>query len=275
MNKQNVAKFFKGMQTSISKHSPDILIGIGIAGIFSTAILAVRATPKALKLIEAEKRRQNNKLIEDAKKEGRENCEQVTKLTPIDTVKVSWKCYIPAAISGVTSTACFIGARSIHASRNAALAAAYKISETALQEYQEKVIETIGEKKELAIQEKLDKDRLEKQPVSTSEVIMTKRGTTLCMDYLSGRYFESDIDHIKKAENELNKRMLHDLFGSISLNEFYDELGLDRVGMGDIIGWNVHNLIDIRIGSGIADDGRPCIVVAHHNAPSYDFDKIS
>lgn len=274
MNKQSVAKFFKGVQTSLSKHSPDILIGIGIAGMFSTAVLAVRATPKALELIEAEKRRQNLKLLEDAKKEGQTTCEQVTKLKPIETIKVTWKCYAPAAISGVAATACFIGARSVNARRNAALATAYKLSETALAEYQEKVIETIGEKKEQAIQEKLDKDRLEKQPVSSSEVILTKRGTTLCMDYMSGRYFESDIDHIKKAENELNKQMLHDLFGSVSLNEFYDELGLERVGMGDIIGWNVHNLIDIRIGSGIADDGRPCIVVGHHNAPIYEYDKV-
>lgn len=273
MNKPNVAKFIKSAQMSISKHSPDILVGIGIAGMFSTAVLAVKATPKALELIEAEKRRQNLKLLEDAKKEGHANCKQLTKLSAIDTVKATWKCYIPAVISGTVSAACLIGAHSVHARRNAALATAYKISETALTEYQEKVVETIGEKKEQGIREKIDKDHVEQQPVSKSEVIVTKRGNTLCFDYLSGRYFESDIDQIKKAENELNKRMLHDMFGYVSLNEFYDELGLDRVGMGDDLGWNVHRLIDIRIGSQVADDGRPCIVVSHNNAPSYEFDR--
>ena len=95
----------------------------------------------------------------------------------------------------------------------------------------------------------------------------------MCFDYMSGRYFESDIEAIRKAENELNKQMLHDLYGYASLNEFYDALGLDRVGMGDQLGWNVNHLVDLSISSQISDDGRPCIVVGHDNAPKYNYDK--
>lgn len=256
MNKPDFARFFKDVEMTLTKHSPEILTGIGIAGMVATTILAVKATPKALKLIEEKKHE-----------------DHVDKLKPVDTVKTAWKPYIPAAVTGVASVACLIGASSVHLKRNAALAAAYKISETALTEYREKVVETIGEKKEQVIQEKIEKDHLDRNPVTNSEVIVTGRGKTLCFDYTSGRYFESDIDHIKKAENELNKRMLHDLFGYVSLNEFYDELGLARTSIGDDLGWNTENLIDIRIDSQIADDGRPCIVVAHNNVPKYDYEK--
>ena len=82
MNNQKLAKFFNSVKTSVSKHSPEILTGIGIAGMITTTVLAVRATPKALKLIEEKKDELS-----------------VDKLKPIDTVKATWKCYIPATVT--------------------------------------------------------------------------------------------------------------------------------------------------------------------------------
>jgi hypothetical protein len=241
----------------VSKHSPEILTGIGIAGMITTTVLAVKATPKALKL------------IEDKKKE-----EKVDELPHLETVKTTWKCYIPATVTGVASIACLIGASAVNARRNAALATAYKLSETALTEYKEKVVETIGEKKEQAVREAIDKDRVEATPVSKNEVIITEKGNTLCLDPLSKRYFKSDIERIKKAENILNKRMLHDMFGYVSVNELYDELGLDHTDIGDDLGWNVNELIDIDFSSQIADDGTPCIVLNYSVAPRYGYSKL-
>jgi hypothetical protein len=264
MGAPNLSKMVKNVQTAMAKRSPEILTGIGIAGMITTTVLAVTATPKAMRMLEVER---------DLKKETSDQNEDVS-LTPIETVKATWKCYIPAVVTGTVSIACLIGAGSVHAKRTAALATAYKLSETALTEYRDKVVETLGEKKEQVIKEKIDKDHIDKNPVSKSEVIVTKRGSTLCYDLLSDRYFESDIDKIKKAENELNAQILHDMCGYVSLNEFYDELGLNRLpDVGDDIGWNADRRIKIRIGSQIADDGRPCIVVAHENAPFYEYDR--
>ena len=47
---------FTDLCTAARKHSPEILTGIGIVGMISTTVLAVRATPKALMLIEEKKR---------------------------------------------------------------------------------------------------------------------------------------------------------------------------------------------------------------------------
>ena len=257
MNKPNMANVFKSVRVFTSKHTPEILTGFGIAGMVTTTVLAVKGTPKALKLI-------------DMKKEE----EGVEKLTAIETVKTTWKCYIPAALIGTASVACLIGASSVSARRNAALATAYKLSETALTEYREKVVETIGEKKEQVIQEKVDKERLEKNPVTKNEVIITDRGTTLCYDYQSGRYFKSDIEKIKKAVNEINRQML--LYDYVSLNEFYDVLGLERTPMGDDLGWRVdRGYIEPRFSSHIADDGTPCIVLNYEVAPQHDYSRYS
>jgi hypothetical protein len=252
MNKLNFTQIFKSVQASVSKHSPEILTGIGIAGMVTTTVLAVRATPKALKL------------IEEMKKE-----EGTDELKPIDTIKATWKCYIPAAVTGVTSVACLIGASRVSLRRNAALATAYKLSETALTEYREQVVETIGEKKEQTVRDKVNQKQLDKNPVSRNEVFITGDGDTLFLDPLSKRYFSSDIDRVRKAENTLNKQMLHDICGTVSLNEFYDELGLDRTDIGDEMGWSTEHLIDLDIGPGMTDNGKPCLVIGHYNAPRY------
>lgn len=260
MNKQSVSKFIESTWISVSKHSPEILTGIGIAGMITTTVLAVKATPKALKLIEEEQFRR-----EDVS-EGRE-------LKPLEVVKVAWKPYIPAVVTGIMSTACLIGASSVSARRTAALATAYKLSETALSEYREKVVETIGEKKEQLVRDKVYKDKVDKNPVSKNEVVITERGNTLCYDSISGRYFKSDIEKIKQAVNTLNRNMVVDMY--VSLNELYDELGLEHISIGDDLGWNIdHGLIELEFGSQIADDGTPCIVVDYRVAPRYDYSKF-
>jgi hypothetical protein len=224
----------------------------------TTTVLAVRATPKALELLEEKK-----------------NEDWVDELSPLEVVKAAWKPYVPAAVTGIASVACLIGASSVNAKRNAALATAYKLSETALSEYREKVIETIGEKKEKTVRDKVAEERVKKNPVSKSEVVVTNNGTTLCFDPISARYFKSSIDKIKRAENELNKQMLHDISGYVSLNDFYDELGLDHTSVGDDLGWNVDRLIDISFSSQLNDNGEPSVVLDYLVAPKYDFYKFS
>ena len=147
-----IKNFIKGVKIGFDKHSPEILIGLGIASAITSTVLAVKATPKAMQLIENEKRRQNEKLIEES---TGPDCGQITKLTPVDVFKTTWKCYIPAAISGAASVAFLLGSNSVHAKRNAAIATAYKLSETALTDYKKEVIETIGEEKAKLIQDKV------------------------------------------------------------------------------------------------------------------------
>lgn len=256
----------------VKRYSPEILIGVGITGMISTTVLAVRATPKALKLIEDEKRRQNYALLEEAKESGSDICNQITKLPVKDVVKTTWTCYIPSVALGTASVLCLVGASSAHLRRNAALATAYALSESAFKEYQEKVIEEVGEKKERAVRDSIAKDSIEKNPVTNREVIITGKGTTLCFDRYSSRYFESDIELLRRAENELNRRMRDEMY--VSLNEFYYEIGLDGTKLGDDLGWNIETgYIDLDFSSQLAKDGRPALVVDYHIEPRYEFQR--
>lgn len=267
MRKLNISNLAKSIQTSVSKHSPEILTGFGITGLVTTTIMAVRATPKALYL-----------LNEDLENQGLATIDYHTDrrfsdyFNLLDMAKLTWTCYIPAVITGGLSVICLIGASSVNARRNAAFATAYTLSESALKEYQEKVVEHIGEKKEQAVRDAIAKDKLEQDPVTNREVIITDKGNTLCYDALSGRYFKSDIDKIKKAINEINRNLLGDMY--VSLNDFYYELGLDNTKLGDDLGWNVNNgLIDLNFSSQLASDGTPCLVINYQVAPRYDYDR--
>lgn len=256
MKKIDFTKIMSNAKGTIVKHSPELLIGIGIAGMVSAAVMAVTATPKALDVM-AEL---TEKYPEEAEKKEKGK-EIITKVAPV---------YIPALITGTLSAACIIGANSVNTRRNAALATAYTLSENALKEYQSKVIEVVGEKKEKAIKEAVAKEQLEKNPVTNCEVYITEKGNTLFYDTISGRYFTSDMDKVKKIENELNKRLLSEMY--ISLNELYYELGLRCTPQGNDLGFNINDgLIDIDFSPLIADDDRPCIAISYHTAPRYGY----
>lgn len=262
--KPSLSKITRGIRTVISKHSPEILTGIGIAGMVTTTVMAVRATPKALEL------------LNDERLERADNDQNFiygnTPLLVKDVIRLTWKCYVPAAVTGCLSIFCLIGASSVNARRNAALATAYTLSGSALKEYQEKVIEAIGEKKEQSVRDAIAKDRINRDPVSNREVIITERGNTLCYDVISGRYFKSDIDKLKKTENELNRQMRDAMY--ISLNEFYYEIGLNPTSIGDDLGWSIdHGYIDLKFSSQLADNGTPCLVIDYQVAPRYEYNR--
>lgn len=252
MSKYSLTGIFKSVRTAVKKHSPEILTGIGIAGMITAAVMAVKETPKALTLIEKKK-----------------NEMDTNELKTVDTVKAAWPCYIPAAVVGSISVACLIGASSTNLRRNTALATAYTLSESTLKEYQEKVVEIVGKKKEQAIRESVAKDKIVRNPVR--EVILTEKGGgTICYDAISGRYFKSDRDTINRVINDLNRQMRDETY--VTLNEFYYELGLDGTKLGDNLGWNIDKgYIELEFSSHLDANGTPCLVIDYQVAPVYDY----
>lgn len=258
MGKINLSQVVKSVQLATKKHSPEILTGIGIAGMITTTIMAVKATPKALDILTEIKEKHE----EDPDKKAYSK-EVIVKVCPV---------YIPSVVIGGLSIACLIGASSVNFRRNAALATAYSLSESALKEYQEKVIETVGEKKERGIKDSIAKDRIDKDPVDNKEVIITGNGDSLCYETLSGRYFRSDYDRLQRAVNDLNHKMICDNY--VSLNDFYDEIGLKWNGIGEQIGWKVdRGLIELDTSAQLAGEKKePCLVIDYVTRPTYDFD---
>ena len=106
--------------------------------------------------------------------------------------------------------------------------------------------------------------------MQSQRIESTKIGNTLCYDSASGRYFKSDMDKLKKAENTLNRQMRDEMY--VSLNEFYYEIGLEGIGVGDNMGWNIDSgYIDLEFSSQLASDGTPCLVISYRVEPRYEY----
>ena len=233
----------KSFERFIGKNTPAILTGVAVTGVIITVVLAVEGTPKAIKILE-----------------------EKNPKTKLEVVKETWKCYIPAAISGILTIASVITLNSVNQRRNAVLASLYSVTQGALREYKEKVIEVIGENKERKIRDEIDSDRVKNNPPSS--IIITGSGDVLCYDSLTGRYFTSDIEKIKKTVNELNRRLLTEMF--IPLNELYYELGLDPTEIGNGLGFDIdYGLLEIKFSSQLTKEERPCLVLNYEVHPKY------
>ena len=255
MKGSNFAKAFNNLKHGLIKRGPEILIALGIGGFITTTIMAVKVTTKALDIL-AEIKEEHDP--EDKKEIAKE---VIKKVAPI---------YIPATAVGIMSASCIICASSINYKRNAALATAYTLSENALREYQSKVIETIGPKKERQIHDDICKDKLEKNPVQNNEIIITGSGDTLFYDTVTGRYFMSSIEKIKKIENLMNKRLMNEMY--LSLNEVQYEFGLRPTKQGNELGFNIDDgLIDFTFSAQITEDDKPCIVLDYLVAPRFGY----
>lgn len=246
---------------TLKRKSPEILTGVGIGGMITTTILAVRATPEALRRIERKKLEEKHK-----------------KLTAMQTIQAAWVCYIPSGVIGTVSVACLIGASAVNGRRNAALATAYSLAQDTLRDYRGKVIEAVGEKKEESILDAMDRERVERNPPPENpELLPTTEGAiapVLCMDGLfPGRYFHSDVETMKRAANKLNWQMNNGSEPYISLNEFYMEVGLPTVDVvGEDLGWRTdRGLIDLRFSSQLVNGRTPCLVMSHNNPPEYGY----
>lgn len=248
---RNPLKYIKPF---VTKHEPEILMGMGITGLIFSTVWAVRATFKA------------SKAIRDYK-----DSKQIEKITSKEAFKLTWKFYWPVVASTMLSVPCIIAGNRVSNKRYAALATAYTISEAALQEYQDATREIVGDKKAKQIQENIDAKKIDETYRGGSQIILTGNGESLFFEPLSGRYFKSNWNDIAKAANELNANALSNMTGQITLNEWFSRLGLEDTDVGETLGWelnsNPHNLIDIEISSHVTKDNIPCGSISYRIQP--------
>lgn len=276
MNMQGIKSFAHGLKKWTMKNSPVILAGLGVAGLIGTAVAVAKGTVKATKMVDEAKQHR----LKVGKRDNDENIEGLIKvpedkgktyghyrLPYKETVKIVWKCYIPATIIAAGSIACIIGGTVQGQKRLAALSALYSMSEQALKEYQEKTKDVVGEKNAEKISDKIAEDRIITN--KGQGFVRTDYGTTKVIDSWTGQRFLSDIDFIKRTVNEVNSAIIHG--DSVSLNEWHAWLGLDSCMCGDEIGWDCDALIEISYRAKLDENDEPCIVLDYRERPKYLF----
>lgn len=241
-------------QLFLKRNSSTILTCVGSAGVVATAVMAVKATPKAIQL------------IEKAEKEKGE------KLTKLEVVKTAGLSYVPAVIVGVSTIACIFGANSLNKKQQASLMSAYALLDSSYKDYKKKVVELYGEVVDDKIKAEVAKDKYDENDISVES------GKQLFYDEFSQRYFESTTEDVLRAEYEMNHR-LSEFYGCY-LNDFYDLLDIPRVDYGDYMGWSSCELYETTWSSWlefyhkkvVMDDGLEVTIVSMSADPTFGFE---
>lgn len=257
-------------------HKPEMLAGFGVSLLIAAVPLAVVATVQTCKKVDEKKKEINNAETERAIENDENIPPAIEKLPAKEVIKIGWKYYLPAVTAIGLGSWCTIASTKEGLKRTAAMAAAYQLSESALNEYRSATKDVVGDKKENEIQQKIMKDRMELLTDENGHVVNvydTRDGTTLCFDYLCGRYFYSDIDYIKSQINVINATMLDEdkIFdGFVTLNDVYRAIGLPEAGRAESLVWRCkkEGLVKLRPSSRLVDD-RPVWVLNFETPPQW------
>lgn len=247
-----------------------ILTGVGAAGAIATAVLSGRASYKAAQIIEhAEREIAKDQEIPLNDLEIENGVQMTPSLTKTSKIRLVWRFYIPTVGVGVVTVTSIIVANRLSAKKIAALALASGISERALQEYKAKVLEKFTDKQNETIRDEIAQDRVNNYP--PREVIITGSGEVLCYDMLTGRYFQSTMEDIKRAENKINYEILNSM--GASLSEFYDEIGLPPTSYTDSVGWSDMERFEVKFSTVMSPDNRPCLAIDFVHPPQLEYAK--
>lgn len=256
----NLKLVFKTAQKFVMDNSPAILTSFAVVGTVTTAVLAGKAGYSVA-------------LIELPPKEIEYDDNGLTgiRLEPASTkdkIQAVWKEFVPAAIVGAATITCVIGATQISTRRTAAIAAAFKLSEELAAEYKERVVKTLGAKKEEDMRAQLAQDRMNR--TTGGDTIIITGTDVLFYDQLTGRFFKNSMENVNKAVNEINHQINN--FYHASLTEFYEKIGLTGTGFSDELGWNSDELLDVKFSATLLDD-KPAIGIEFRTTPIRGYDR--
>lgn len=255
-----VKTILKTAEKFVTDNSPGILTGLGVAG----TVTAVFLTGRAAYLVGMDASTQYHEAV----KEGEDLPAQL--LEPKYIVKTYWKAFIPAGVASAVTVTAIIAANTVGTRRTAAITAAFKLSEELTQEYKDKVTKTLGAQKEEKMRSELAADKMEKNPPPGNMLIVTG-SDVLFLDELSGRYFHSEVEKVRKAVNDINYKI--NQFYHASLSDFYDQIGLPTTKFSDSVGWNSDELMDIQLTATMHQD-KPAIMIGYNYGPILGYDRV-
>lgn len=238
----------KGSRYFLREHSSLILTGLAVSGVVTTSIFTAKGQSRAERI-----------LMETA------------NIPTLERVRMTWTCYVPAATMGAATIAAIIAAHTTNMKRQAAIAGALGLTESAFQNYKERAVEVLSEKKAQAIDDSVAQ-RLVNDTIDEAKILVLGTNKVLCFETFTGRYFESDHETIRKIQNDINEQILNSQYAS--LNDFCSKLGLARTDVGDEVGWNTDGLLDIRFSTAISEDQRPCLTIAYTRNPKSNYDRV-
>ena len=245
--KIEMKKMINKVKFNVVKHSPEILMGIGIAGVVTSTVLACRSTLKVKDVLEDKETNMNN--VKEVLAEGREDYTEEdarkdkTIIMTTTAIRIM-KLYAPSVIIGAGSIACLLESHNVMRNRNAGLAAALAATTESFKQYRERVTAKYGDEVDKEMRYGIKKEKKEKDGKKTKEDIVVGCDEKELSGY--ARYFnESNINwtddpqynmmFLRQNQNWANDKLISQ--GYLYLNDVYDALGFPKTKAGQVVGW--------------------------------------
>jgi hypothetical protein len=262
----DLSTLFKQAGKVAAENSPAILTAVGVTGTLTTAYLAAKAAFRSVDVLKDAEEVKKAEFFGVHKDDEGDIVEvEPEGLTAKEQAEAVWKLYVPAAMSAAMTVSAIIFAARIQDRRNAALVSAYTFAEKSLQDYRAKTLDKVGKKKEQEIRDEVAQDNVTKNPPKSNEVLIIPEGNVLCRDAYSARYFLSDMESLRKAENDINWEILND--GHASLSDWWHHLGIESTSESDNLGWNQDTKFEVEYTTALTDRDKPCIVATFRPGP--------
>ena len=245
--KFEIKNMINKVKFNVIKHSPEILMGIGIAGVITSTVLACRSTLKVKDILEDKEKNMNN--VKEVLAEGREDYTEEdarkdkTIIMTTTAIRIM-KLYAPSVIIGAGSIACLLESHNVMRNRNAGLAAALAATTESFKQYRERVTAKYGDEVDKEMRYGIKKEKKEKDGKKTKEDIVVGCDEKELSGY--ARYFnENNINwtddpqynmmFLRQNQNWANDKLISQ--GYLYLNDVYDALGFPKTKAGQVVGW--------------------------------------
>ena len=243
--------FIQNATGVLKKSLPTLLSCLGAVGVVATAVLAAKATPKAITVIKREQ-------IE----RWDDNTEEYPEIPLTEKIGLTWRCYIPTIITGMTTIGCIFGANAINKRQQAALLSAYAFIDRSFREYKNAVKEVFGDEgykqvvQHLAVENPVPPAIYGSLTGESFDFGVTDDEKHLFYDAFSHRYFNASFSDVLLAELHTNRNFA--IGGEVYVHYFYDFLGLDTPKELMELAWyycDSYYFIDFTHEKTIVDDG--------------------
>lgn len=249
----------------LKRSSPTILTCVSVIGVVATSVMTAKGAIKASELLESER---------DYRRESFNNDEYlkfvtIEPISKLDTLKIVWACYAPAVLVGLSTIACIVGINSLNKRNQASLTSAYAMLSESYQRYRNAAKTVYGEDADSKIKAQMAKEtyiHADGYAIYSSDLDHLSE-KILCYDLFSKRYFEATMASVLNAQYHVNRNFC--LGDDVSVNDFYEFLGIEGIENGDEIMWDMEEMttggimwLDFENRHVVMDDGMECCVIS-------------
>lgn len=242
----------------LKKHSPEILLVVGVVGTVVSTVMACKATTKVNDILAEAKENidiihkssENPEMLE---KYSKEDHSRALAVTYANTGLKLAKLYAPAVSIGVVSITSILCSHNILRKRNVAIAAAYATIDRGFKEYRNRVVERFGEEvdrelkynikaqkfEETVVDEKTGKEKKVKNTVNVTDISDLGYSAYARFFDEGSENWEKDAEanlfFLRAEQNFANDKLK--ARGYLFLNEVYERLGIPTTKAGQVVGW--------------------------------------